>query len=150
LEKRNPAGLSPYNCSLRYRYDSETEQPNSKEVCGEPYTVDTGTGVGRVQQDCVFQVYEDYCSFQTMTWTLIDTLTVTGTDLLAYWPQAELTSDEKFGNTNERYTIVFSVDGSNYQLTTTDYELYQYALPGSRWSLEVNSFGDVRNAIPAP
>ncbi|MGB4595499.1 MAG: zinc finger protein [Anaerolineaceae bacterium] len=145
-----PAGSTAYNCTLRYRYDSETEVPNSKEVCGEPYTVDTGTGVGRVQQDCIYQVYEDYCSYQTMTWTLIDTLAVSGSDLSPYWPETQLTSNEKFGKANERYTIVFTSDGTSYQLTTSDFELYQYALPGSQWTLEVNSFGDVRNASPAP
>lgn len=144
-----PAGLSPYDCTQRYRYDSDVEVPNSKEVCGEPYTVDTGTGVGRVQQDCVYQVYDDYCSYQTMTWTLIDTLAVNGSDLSAYWPEAQLTSNEKYGNANERYTIMFTADGTSYQMTTTDFELYQRALPGSRWALDVNSFGDVRGASPA-
>lgn len=145
-----PGGTSFYSCTQRYRYDSQTEVPDSREVCGEPYTVDTGTGVGRVQQDCIYQVYADYCSYQTMTWTLVDTLAVNGSDLSAYWPQAQLTSNEKFGNANERYTIVFTANGTNYQMTTTDFELFQHAVPGSRWALEVNSSGDVRNAIPAP
>lgn len=145
-----PAGISFYNCSSRHRYDSDTELPNSREVCGEPYTVDTGTGVGRVQQDCVYQVYEDYCSYQQMTWTLIDTISVSGSDLSPYWPQSQLTSNEKYGNANERYTIVFTSDGTSYQMTTSDFELFQQALPGSSWVLDVNTYGDLRNASPQP
>ncbi len=43
-ESNIPSSADPYNCDLRHRYDSDTPQANSEEVCGEPYTVDTGTG----------------------------------------------------------------------------------------------------------
>lgn len=149
-EDQIPSGVQHYDCDLRHRYDSQVEVPNSREVCGEPYTVDTGTGIGRVQQDCVYQVYENYCSYQTMTWTLLDTLAADGSDLQAYWPQAQLSSSEKYGATHERYTIVFTANGSSYQMTTSDYDLYQRAYPGSAWLLDINSFGDIRSASPQP
>lgn len=136
------------SCELRYRYDSPTYVDNSKEVCGEPYTVDTGTGIGRVQQDCVYQVYEDHCAYQKMDWVLLDTVSTKGTDLNAYWPEVTLTSNERLENQTERYVIVFTADGKDFVMTTSDYNIYGMASPGSQWKLELNTFGNVREAVP--
>ncbi len=57
-----PADASISSCSLEYRYDSDEPAEHSEEICGTPYTVDTGTGVGEVVQDCYYRVYEDYCA----------------------------------------------------------------------------------------
>jgi len=48
-----PSDATLVSCELQYRYDSDTPQPIATEVCGEPYTIDTGTGLGQVVQDCV-------------------------------------------------------------------------------------------------
>ncbi len=143
-----PQGASPYNCEQRYRYSSEKPVANSREVCGEPYTVDTGTGIGRVQQDCHYEVYDDYCSYNTMAWVPVETLVENGTDLSPYWPEVTTSSTLRIGEQKESYTIQFDADGSTYSITTTDLELFQQALPNSRWTLEVNAFGNVRSANP--
>lgn len=116
--------------------------------CGEPYTIDTGTGIGQVVQDCIYRVYEDYCYYETMAWTTIDTLNTSGNDLDPYWPSADLCSMQRFGNRQESYQVHFEADGETYSLTTSELSLYQSAEPGSLWQLEVNQLGNVVSAQP--
>ena len=136
------------SCSLEYRYDSDQPTEHSEEICGTPYTVDTGTGVGQVVQDCYYRVFEDYCRYETMGWTVGETLRLNGTDLHAVWPAANLTNTQRIGQASETYTIWFSAGGQQFDLRTTDYTLYQQAYPGSVWELEVNQLGGVTSARP--
>mgnify|MGYP000852010446 FL=1 len=138
-----PPNAQAYNCKLTYRYNSETQLPNSEEVCGEPYTIDTGTGIGEVVQDCYFKVYEDYCSYDTMQWVAIDTLSLDGYGTEAQWPTANLNNAQRLGSSTESYVITFSGDGTEYRYNTSDYELFQTAYPGSNWVIEVNGFGNI-------
>ncbi len=144
-----PADATISSCSLEYRYDSDQPTENSEEICGTPYTIDTGTGVGKVVQDCYYRVYEDYCRYETMGWTIVDTLRLNGTDLNAAWPAANLTDTQRVGQATESYTIWFNAGGQDYDLQTTDFDLYQQAYPGSEWELEVNQLGAVTSARPA-
>lgn len=143
-----PADATISSCSLEYRYDSDQPTENSEEICGTPYTIDTGTGVGQVVQDCYYRVYEDYCRYETMGWTVADTLRLSGTDLNPLWPAANLTSTERVGEATETYTIWFSAGGREYDLRTSNFNLYQQAYPGSQWELEVNQLGAVTSAKP--
>lgn len=143
-----PVGARSYNCSMRHRSDSDTYQPNSTEVCGEPYTIDTGTGIGKVVQDCYYEVYEEYCSYDTMQWVVIDTLKLDGYDTQASWPARALTSEQRVGNSTESYVITFLGEGENYTYRTTDYNLFQQAFQGSKWVIKINGFGDVTEVKP--
>lgn len=143
-----PADATISSCSLEYRYDSDQPTENSEEICGTPYTIDTGTGVGKVVQDCYYRVYEDYCRYETMGWTAGETLRLNGTDLNAVWPVANLSDTQRIGQATETYTIWFSTGSREYDLRTSDYSLYQLALPGSEWELEVNKLGAVTSAQP--
>lgn len=137
------------SCTSQYHYNSDSPVNNSVEVCGEPYTVDTGTGIGQVVQDCYYEVYEDYCSYETMAWVVIDTLTTTGTDLNPYWPTSDLTDAQTIGDQKETYQITFDAEGEAYSLTTADLNTFQMAEPGSYWNLEINRFGNITSAEPA-
>ncbi|HBO34223.1 MAG TPA: hypothetical protein DD636_05725 [Anaerolineaceae bacterium] len=147
-ESNIPSNAQTYDCQMRYRYDSDTPKQNSEEVCGTPYTIDTGTGVGEVVQDCYYKVYEEYCSYDTMQWVVITTLVEDGYGTNAIWPSTSLTMDQRFGTSTERYTITFSTRSEEYQYTTTDYSLFQQAVPGSDWVIEVNGFGDITAISP--
>jgi len=136
------------SCSLEYRYDSDQPTRNSEEVCGTPYTIDTGTGVGQVVQDCYYRVYEDYCRYEVMDWTAVNTLRLNGTDLNAVWPAPNLTNTQRIGQSSEMYTIWFSAGRQEYDLRTSNFTLYQQAFPGSHWELEVNGLGAVTLATP--
>ncbi len=143
-----PAEANLGSCTMQYRFTSEEPQPNATETCGEPYTIDTGTGVGKVVQDCTYDVYDDYCSYSGYVWDEVDTVSASGGDLSPYWPDVSLTSTERLGEQTEQYTIYFKADGSQYTFTTSSLALYQQATTGSVWDLEITNSGDVRTASP--
>jgi len=138
-----PEGADLISCSSEYRYTSDEPTANSTETCGDPYTIDTGTGIGQVVQDCTYRVYDDYCAYSGYAWEVADTLVTTGYDLSPYWADAALSSSERVREQSESYTIFFASGGDQYTYTTEDYSLYQYAEIDSSWELEVNGFGDV-------
>jgi len=80
---------------------------------------------------------------------ILHQLQLNGSDLNAVWPAANLTNTQRIGQATETYTIWFSAGGREYDLQTSDYNLYQQAYPGSQWELEVNQLGGVTSAIPA-
>ena len=134
--------------SATFATTSDTPCADATEVC-EPYTVDTGTGIGQVVQDCVYQVYENYCAYTSLEWVPIDTLSASGYDLNPYWPSVNLGETQRLGSQEERYTIYFSSGGETYTFYTKDADLYLRAQPGSAWTLEVNRYGSVSSAKPA-
>ena len=144
-----PSNATLVSCALQYRYDSDTPRPIATEVCGEPYTIDTGTGLGQVVQDCVYRVYENYCTYTTMDWLPVETLVASGEDLRPYWPTFELANEQRQGNSTERYVITFSAAGDSFTYSTTDENLYLQAQPGSTWLLDINQFNHVVSAAPA-
>lgn len=144
-----PASAETQSCSQRYRYTSDTFEPNATEVCSEPVVEDTGTGVGEVVQECVYEVYDDYCEYTTMDWVLLTTVVESGSSWDPYWPEPDITSDQRLGTTSEEYKIVFSGDDESYVYTTRDVDTFLMAQPGSNWELEVNQLGSVTSIEPA-
>lgn len=144
-----PDGADVGFCSQEYRYTSNEPVPNSTEECGEPYVVDTGTGVGEVVQDCTYDVYDEYCDYTILQWTVVDTLTQSGSNQFPAWPTANLGLDQREGDREELYTIVLSGDDDTYTFTTRDVELYQEADIGSEWNLSVNQLGGIQSIEPA-
>ncbi len=143
-----PSSATVYNCDSRLRYTSSTHVSGSVEECGEPYTVDTGTGIGQVVQDCVYKVYDTYCSYESMQWVHVDTVTTTGSFEAPSWPDLNLNQNQRLGGKSERYIIQFDVNGQTYGMRTSDFGLYQQAVPGSIWTLAVTERGDIRRAEP--
>ena len=144
-----PADGDIVSCSEAYRYTSDTPVANATEVCGEVYYEDTGTGAGEAVQDCVYEVYDDYCEYTVMDWVAVDTVVDSGNDNDPSWPNPNLSVDQREGSRQESYTITFSGDGETYRYTTTDSQLFLQAEPGSRWNLSVNQLGGVQSVQPA-
>lgn len=144
-----PANGDVQSCTLSYRYTSEQPQPNSTEVCSEETVEDTGTGVGEVVQECVYEVYDEYCEYTALDWVLVENVTTSGDDLDPYWPNPNLTSEQRFGQQSESYVIIFRGDGETYRYTTSNVNLFLDAEPGSRWRLEVNQLGGIQSIEPA-
>lgn len=136
-------------CQLEYRYTSDQPEPNSEEVCGTPYTVDTGSGFGEVVQDCVYEVYDDYCTYSVMDWQAFDILILTGSDLNPHWPDANLAEDQRQGEAEERYEVIFSSSEREYTYTTSDPVEFSHFTSGSSWTLSVNALGSVVSVEPA-
>ncbi|MFW5713334.1 MAG: double zinc ribbon domain-containing protein [Brevefilum sp.] len=144
-----PEDAEVLSCEEEYRTTSDEFQPNATEVCGTPYVEDTGTGVGEVVQDCTYEVYDDYCEYETMAWVVIDTATASGQDLDPYWPSPSLTTQQQLGERDEDYTIIFQADGTQYTYETSNSELFLQAEPESSWVLKVNQFNTVQSIEPA-
>lgn len=139
-----PQGADLGSCQEKLRSVQPEPVPNSVEVCGTPYTVDTGTGYGEVRQDCEYQVYDQYCSYTVDEWRQVDSVVASGEGFNAAWPDPSLSSDQRLGQQgHETYTVIFNAGGETYSFETSDYNEYQQFQIGSDWQLKVNSFGGV-------
>ncbi len=144
-----PAGAPIGNCQSKVHHTSSEPEPGAEEVCGTPYTVDTGSGAGEVVQDCEYSVYADWCSYTVDEWQQVDTATATGSDLNPAWPQLALSAGEQEGARGEEYQVVFAGEDDRYTYSpSTETEFLQYEL-GTTWVLEVNTFGKVVEVQPS-
>jgi len=117
-------------------------------VCGTPYTVDQGSGVGEVVQDCEYEVYDSYCDYQVLQWTVVTQSAAQDDDLQPYWPDLNLGPGQREGDREERYTVIFASGGKRYTYETSDPDVFSQFIPGSDWTLEVNTFGGVTRVSP--
>jgi hypothetical protein len=138
-----PAGVQPLSCRQELRETRDEPVSGAKEVCGTPYSVDTGSGFAEVVQDCVYEVYDDYCEYVSSDWMTGETLKAEGRDYNPYWPQVQLTSDEREGERTERYRVYFETDEGVKEYSTSNESLFMQFQPGTTWTLEYNAFGAV-------
>lgn len=82
-----PSGVEPLQCRDELFSTSDTPVDGAREVCGTPYTVDTGTGYGDILQDCAYRVSAPRCTYETMQWAIVDTLVESGEGFASIWPQ---------------------------------------------------------------
>ena len=80
--------------------------PKSTEVCGTPYTVDTGSGAGKVVQDCEYRVYASYCDFTVLDWVVVNTAVAQGSDNNPQWPVLSLPAGQQEGDRHETYQVI--------------------------------------------
>lgn len=133
-------------CHEERRSVQDKPAPNAVEVCGTPYNVDTGDGLAEVVQDCEYHVYDDFCDYTVIEWGVVDTVVLSGADYSPVWPQPVLEEGQRLGeDRSEKYVIVFDAGEETYTFTTTDYELFTQAQPGTTWTLNVNTFGGVQS-----
>jgi DNA-directed RNA polymerase subunit RPC12/RpoP len=144
-----PQGVEYGSCRQELHHVQDFPAPNSQEVCGTPYTVDTGTGVGEVVQDCQYEVYEDYCAYTVDEWQRVDVVTLTGGDLFPEWPQPQLAGDQRLGEQEAQYEVIFQGDGERYSYTTGSLDRFTQFSIGSEWILQVNQLGNVMSVEPA-
>ncbi len=145
-----PDGATLLACSDELFETLDEAVPGAVEVCGTPYTVDTGTGYGNVVQDCEYQVFAPRCTYTSNAWVVVDTLTASGDDLLPQWPllaRAADGEDRKEGERSESFHCTAQVDGDSYTFRLSS-ENYAYCVPQSRWRVEVNGLGAVVDATP--
>lgn len=143
-----PADGEIVSCSDAERGRSEEYVAGAEEICGTPYSLDTGGGYAEVVQDCEYIIYDAYCTYTLMEWSGVDTLVTSGSDLAAFWPEPSLAQDQRLGEGAESYTIIFEAGGKSYTYQTEDYDLFRQAQPGSKWELEVNNVGGVQSVRP--
>ena len=140
-----PAEAENLSCSEEPR-STQSEPPATgryDEVCGTPYTVETGGGFAEVVQDCEYQVYDDFCSYTVQDWAAISTVETTGSSLDAFWPSPALEQDQRLGEQDESYMCIFAADGERYTYTTSSLAEFQQCEIGSIWTLFVTPLGAV-------
>jgi predicted nucleic acid-binding Zn ribbon protein len=130
-------------CTDKHRETVAEPVPDSVEVCGTPYTVDIGTGIGEVVQDCEYEVFSDWCTYTVIDWGIVDSVTLTGTDFNPIWPEAQLTEGQRFGDGEERFEITLSTDDDTYTYTIYDSVVFIQFQQGTTWILNINSFGQL-------
>jgi len=130
-------------CTEKLRETVAEPVSDSVEVCGTPYTIDSGTGFGEVVQDCEYEVYSDWCTYTSIDWGVVDAVTLTGSDINPIWPEAQLADGQRFGDGEERYEITLTTEDDAFLYTTDDPVEFIQFQPGTSWILNVNSFGQL-------
>jgi hypothetical protein len=143
-----PAEASIANCIQKLHHVQDQSADNAQKVCGTPYTVDKGSGYAEVVQDCQYEVYMDYCDYTVLEWQQVDVASLQGTDYAPKWAQPQLASEQRLGERQEKYTIVFATTKGQSTFITHDNNLYQECKIGSQWVLNINTFGDVVSIEP--
>ena len=136
-------------CQPEPHHVQDQPAPNSKEICGTPYTVDTGSGYGEVVQDCRYEVYEDWCQYTTKELQVVDQVVQSGNDLNPRWPVTQLAVGQQEGQGQESYEVVFDTDGGTYSYITSDPAEFARFQSGSQWRLKTNKLGAVVSVEPA-
>jgi rubrerythrin len=143
-EDEIPTGAVLETCSDEIRSTQSNPAPNSVEVCGTPYTVDSGSGFAEVIQDCEYEVYASFCSFTVEEWGVVNVAVLTGNDYSPVWPEPTLETGQRVAEEwGESYTIVFKSDDKSFVYKTDDLNLFQAAQIGSEWTLNINTFGSL-------
>ncbi len=142
-EEEIPTGAKVLSCEDRLQSTSEEPVQGAVEVCGTPYVVDTGTGVGQVVQDCVYEIYAPWCTYETTAWGVIDTVSNSGNGTPTGWPTPSLVANQRLGESYETYAVVFSDGDTDYAYTPDSLEEYLTFEPDQEYLLTVNGFGQI-------
>jgi RNA polymerase subunit RPABC4/transcription elongation factor Spt4 len=140
-----PVEAQDVSCQDEYKETSNIPAPNATEVCGTPYTIDQGSGAGKVVQDCKYRIYASYCDFTVLDWIVVNTAVVRGNDNNPQWPMTSLQSGQQEGNRHETYQVTFIGDGQTYSYKPVDTAEFSQFDIGSRWILSINTFGDIKD-----
>jgi DNA-directed RNA polymerase subunit RPC12/RpoP len=143
-----PVGAPVGDCTEKVHHTQPNPAPGSVEVCGTPYTVDTGTGMGEVMQDCEYQVYEDWCEYTEKEWMVVDTVVLSGSDMNPVWPDIGAGTNRREGERDETYRVVFATEDKTYTRAFTDMNRWREFTIGSRWLLTTNKLGGIKSIEP--
>ncbi len=140
-----PSQAAVGECQTRVRQvvDREPIGQEARKICGTPYTVDTGSGVGKVVQDCQYEVMAPYCQYTLMQWAVVQTLTQQGSDAAPVFAQASLANGQREGERSLSYQVVFRANDRSYEYSPASKEDYLRFTPGSEWLLTVNGFDQI-------
>jgi hypothetical protein len=143
-EEDLPSEAEDVSCRDEYKETSSNPAANAIEECGTPYTIDTGSGAGKVVQDCVYKIYASYCDYTILDWVVVNTAMAQGSDMNPQWPALTLQGGQQEGNRTEDYQVTFSGGGETYTYTPDDLAEYIQFEIGSEWVLSINTFGAIK------
>jgi ribosomal protein L40E len=137
-------------CTPKVHHIQDQPAANANKVCGTPYTVDKGSGFAEVVQDCQYEVLMDFCNYTVLEWRQVDTLQLQGNDFQPRYGEPQLTGDQRIGEREQAFVVIFSSGGDQYTYTAADYDQFLQFQVGSEWILNINGFGQVVSVEPAP
>jgi len=139
------------SCEDKVRETVDTQPAGGKfnKVCGTPYTVDTGSGVGQVVQDCRFEVLAPFCEYTAQEWRVVNELKQSGSDLSPVFASPQLSGSQRLGGQDASYMIIFETDKGQYTYHVASLDEFQKFQIGSQWILKINSFGNIVSVEPA-
>jgi hypothetical protein len=140
-----PSQAQDVSCQDKYQETSNSPVPNATEVCGTPYTIDVGSGAGKVVQDCEYLVYSSYCNYSILDWTVVNTAVAQGSDNNPQWPMLNLQAGQQEGNRYESYQVAFDADGQTYSYTPVDMAEFSQFEIDSQWVLAINTFDQIKD-----
>jgi hypothetical protein len=135
---------------VRNTVNSQPGGGNYNKVCGTPYTLDTGSGVGQVVQDCQFEILTPYCEYTVQEWKEVDEAKQSGSDLSPVFASPQLSSNQRLGSQQISYVIIFETDKGQYSYHVANLDEFQQFQIGSPWILKINSLGSIVSVEPAP
>ena len=139
-----PSQAQDVTCRDEFKETSSNPAPKATEVCGTPYTVDVGSGAGKVVQDCEYRVYASYCDFTVQDWVVVNTAVAQGRDNNPQWPVLTLAGGQQEGDRHETYQVTFNSDGRSYNYTPASMTEFSQFNLASQWVLGINPFGAVK------
>jgi ribosomal protein L40E len=150
-EDQIPQEAQVGGCSDQVRSVQDTQPLSEKynKVCGTPYTVDTGSGVGKVVQDCQFEVLAPYCEYTLQEWRVVNQAVQSGNNYSPAFAQPQLAGNQRLGEQNTTYVIVFETDQGQYEYSVNSLEEFQQYQLDSRWILTLNGFNQIVGLEPA-
>ena len=135
-------------CREKLHHTESEPVPGARRVCGTPYTVDLGSGVGEVVQDCEYEVYSDWCEYTLQEWQQVDTVVLSGDDFSPAWPALSLADGQRGGERIQVYTVIFATEDRSYTYQAKDLDEFARYQVGSRWVLKVNTFNHLVGVAP--
>jgi hypothetical protein len=145
---RIPTGASLGRCTPKHRRTQDEPVPGATEVCGTPYVVNKGTGYGEVVQDCQYRIDDDWCSYTIQEWAKVDVITLEGADPNPRWPDLALSAQQRQGEREETYQVLFDIGERTVTYRTSDPDAFSRFQVGSRWLLRVNARGGAQPVEP--
>jgi ribosomal protein L40E len=138
------------SCEGRVRSVQDSEPVNEKynKICGTPYTVDTGSGVGKVVQDCQFEVMAPYCEYTVQEWRVVNQAIESENNFAPIYAQPQLASNQRLGEQTVSYVVIFQTDQGEYRYTASSLEEFQRYRPDSQWVLTLNGFNQIVGLEP--
>lgn len=130
------------SCEQRSRGIQDSPAANSKEIC-ETEIVDAGDGTGTIEETCVYEVYDDFCSYEIDDWVGAEPFVITGSGTEPNYNLPVPNDFERFGATSLNYSIIFDTQQGSLPYSTDDLAYYRQFSIGSEWMLSVNKLGGI-------
>ena len=142
--KNIPSDVETENCKEKLSYTSDEEVDGSKEVCGEPYSLDMGNGYEQIVQDCEYEVYEQYCDYVVTSIGVIDTKTASGSDMNPTVPNVDTRKGYTAGDQEATFSVTLrDENGKNYTINPPTLSKFRSYTVGDVYEIKTNWFGRI-------